>query len=294
VPDIQLAVLLDGSSSMDDDEWNTEINGLYDAILDPDCIPHCCVELTVIQFAGDLPYDARTEIGPIVITDSNRNSIAADVLNITHFGGITPIEAGIDLAVGELTNSEWFTYASNQIINLSSDIGYYVVDYDATEIARNNAIAAGIDEISAEGIGDIISSDISWLQNYIVWPQPGSIAPPFTAGWVYEVGLNAGLFKEAICEKITCIPAPTLDTIHIDSDPFLFCYPGATSDLPQALTNIGPDGLDIVTAVWGIVDGQWVSYDAEVGAGNLGELVNGRAYVMTHQDGVCHDWEIGP
>jgi len=192
---------------MDDDEWNTEISGLRNAILDDGCIPHCCVELTVIQFAGNLPNDARTEIGPIVVTDSNRVSIAADVLNITHVEGITPIEAGIDLAVVELTGSLYFSTTPIQIINISSDVGYYVVDYDATEIARNNAIAAieyGIHqlEISAEAVGDIVSSDINWLRDDIVWPQPGSIAPPFTSGWVYDVGLDTGMFKEAICEKI--------------------------------------------------------------------------------------------
>ncbi len=192
---------------MDEDEWNTEINGLRNAILDPGCMPHCCVELTVIQFAGNLANDAKTEIGPIVVTDSNRNSIAADVLNITHAEGITPMEAGIDLAVAELTGSQYFSTTAIQIINISSDIGYYVVDYDATEIARNNAIAAiqgGIHqlEISAEGVGDIISNDIDWLRDDIVYPQPGSIAPPFTPGWVYDVGLNAGMFKEAICEKL--------------------------------------------------------------------------------------------
>ena len=85
-----------------------------------------------------------------------------------------------------------------------------------------------------------------------------------------------------------------VDTIHIDADPFLFCYPGVTFDLPEALTNIGPDGLDIVTNIWGTVDGQWTSYDAEMGIGNLRELVNGNPYVMTHEDGVCNDWEFTP
>jgi len=90
----------------------------------------------------------------------------------------------------------------------------------------------------------------------------------------------------------TPTPTPTPDTIHIDANAFLFCYPGITCDLPDGLTNIGPAGLDIVTTVWGTVDGQWVSYDAEIGAGNLRELVNGKPYIMTHGDGVCNDWEM--
>jgi hypothetical protein len=47
-----------------------------------------------------------------------------------------------------------------------------------------------------------------------------------------------------------------------------------------------------VTVIWGTVYGQWVSYDAEMGVGNLRELVNGNSYVMTHEDGVCNDWDI--
>ena len=193
---------------MNSAEWNTQINGLHDAILDPDCMPECYVELTVIQFASNLPESARTEVGPIVITDSNRSDVADDVSSITKSSGNTPIEAGIDLAVDEITNSPYFAIAQKQIINISSDVGAHGVDFEATETARDNAIAAGIDEISAEGIGYIRSVDIEWLRGSIVWPQPGSIAPPFTPGWVYGVGIDAGMFKLAICQKVSPTPTP--------------------------------------------------------------------------------------
>jgi len=202
-------MLLDGSSSINNDEWAVQINGLHDAILDPDCMPDCYVELTVIQIAGNLPDSARTEVGPIVITDSNRSDVADDVSNTTKSSGSTLIEAGIDLSVDEISNSPYFATAQRQIINISSDVGAYGVDFEATETARDNAIAAGIDEISAEGIGYIRAVDIEWLRDSIVWPQPGSIAPPFTPGWVYVVGTDAGMFKEAICQKTSPTPMPT-------------------------------------------------------------------------------------
>ena len=71
-------------------------------------------------------------------------------------------------------------------------------------------------------------------------------------------------------------------------------------DLPDALTNIGPNGLDIVTTVWGVEDidddsvKEWISYDADTGAGNLGDygLDEGKPYIMTPQGGVCTDWEM--
>jgi len=77
-------------------------------------------------------------------------------------------------------------------------------------------------------------------------------------------------------------------------------YPGPDCNLPDGLTNIGLDGLDIVTTVWGVEDidddsvKEWISYDAAIGAGYLGDygLDEGKPYVMTHQDGLFHDWEM--
>ena len=191
----------------DMDEWETQIYGLRNAILDPICMPDCCVELTVIQFAGNLPDNARTEVGPIVITDDNRSAIANAVFTIPKSSGTTPMEFAIDLAVVELQSSEWFTYASKQIINISSDVGLYVVNFKAIEQARDKAVIfGGIDEITAQGIGNIRTVDITWLRDEIVWPQPSQ--PPFTPGWVYNVGLNVNMFKLAICENVECIYAP--------------------------------------------------------------------------------------
>ncbi len=243
-PSIQLAVLLDGSGSMSSAEWNVQIYGLHDAIIDPYCIPDHYVELTVIQFAENLEGGARTEIGPIVITDSNRDDVATDVLNIIHAEGTTPIEAGIYLALYEITNSTNFASAQKQIINISSDIGLYVVNFNLTRWARNNAILYGIDEISAEGIGDIRRpTDINWLRDYIVWPQPGTIATPFTPGWVYDVGLNAGMFKEAICHKITGVlsppPTPT-PTPTPTTTPTPTPTPTPTTPTPTPITTPSP------------------------------------------------------
>jgi len=263
---MQLAVLLDGSGTIDEQEWNVEINGLYNAIVDPNCVPDHCVELTVIQFAGDLPGGARTEVPPTVVTNSNRYSVGAEVLNIIQVEGITPIEAGIDLAVEELMGSPYFSTTPRQIINISGDVGHIMVDYDATEIARDNAIAAiehGIHrlEISAEGVGDIIPEDINWLRDEIVWPQPGTIAPPFTPGWVYKVGLNTAKVKEAICEKIeykvtaeptpTPTPRPTPTPTPIVSTSVAIECPsapqGGTDDVDITIDTDDPQGIGSAT-----------------------------------------------
>jgi len=200
---LQLAVILDGSASIDPDEWATEIDGLYDAIMDG-VIPHDgSVELTVIQFADAA---ATTEVPPTILDDGNWADVAADVQGIVKRNGITPIALGISKAVEEITGSPNFGISMKQTINISSDVGEFTLIPGEEEAVaeRNAAIAAGIDEICAEGIGDIRGVDMTWLRDEIVWPQPGTIAPPFTAGWVYKVD-TAAQFTDAIGEKITFV-----------------------------------------------------------------------------------------
>jgi len=88
-------------------------------------------------------------------------------------------------------------------------------------------------------------------------------------------------------------------TLHINANPFLFVYPWPDCTLPEALTNIGPEGLDVVKIVWGTseVGGvwYWVSYDPDTGGGMLGDIgmEQGKPYIMqVTGGGVCNDWEI--
>ena len=225
-PEIQLAVLLDGSSTMNSTEWQTQLDGLSEAILDTECMPDCYVELTVIQFAGEIWGDARTEIPPTVINSDNREDVAQDVLDIVKSAGITPMEAGIDRAVDELRSSIYFRSALKQIINISSDVQENTLDRPAIEEARD-AATNYVDEISAEGVGDFrIPEDQDWMQNRIVHPGfptgTGNIAPySWDPGWVYAVGTDADKFKEAICHKIgltNYAPVAIDDAYSVDQD----------------------------------------------------------------------------
>ena len=183
---------------MDQDEWDTQIDGLYGAV---QCVPDGMVELTVIQFAFSLPDHAITEVEPTVITNSNRAGVANMVNGIVKGSGITPMEAGIDLAVEELRSSTRFSSSLwSKVIYISSDIGEYTLDLPAIEEARDNAVPY-IDEINAVGIGDIRPVDIDWLRQDIVYPQNGNIAPPFNPGWVYDVGYDAAEFTHTICQR---------------------------------------------------------------------------------------------
>ena len=81
-------------------------------------------------------------------------------------------------------------------------------------------------------------------------------------------------------------------TIMIDPPPTLqlfegintIIYEGANCSLPEALTNIGPDGLDVVEIIWARGDwtgGEWWCYDAQFPAGSdFYELVNGESYLV--------------
>lgn len=87
--------------------------------------------------------------------------------------------------------------------------------------------------------------------------------------------------------------------LHINVGPFLFVYPWPDCDLPEALSNIGPEGLDVVIIVWGTAEvggvWQWVSYDPDTGGGVLGDIgmEQGKPYVMqVTGEGVCNDWEM--
>jgi uncharacterized protein YegL len=175
-PKTQLAMLLDGSGSIMADDFTVMLTGLADAIENPDCVPQDdSVELTVIQFGSS----TRTEVPPTVIDATNASLIAATVRGITKTGGGTPMASAIALAIAEITGSASFGTAAKQVINLSTDGAPY--SPPDTETARNDAIAAGIDEIDVEAIGYFPA--VEWLRDRIVYPQPGTIHGPGYARW---------------------------------------------------------------------------------------------------------------
>lgn len=192
---------------------------MYNAINDSNCVPRDgSVQLTVILFYENISFDStptvEVVVPPTIITDATLGAVLTAVGDMTKGdqSAQTPLGLGIQLAAEQITGDNLIAGA-RQILNISTDGGPNV-DLDgnivseglgraAAESARNASLVAGIDEISAEGIGSIREGDIAWLQNSIVFPQPGNIAtvPPFTPGWVYAV-TDAGQFKEAIGQKL--------------------------------------------------------------------------------------------
>ena len=212
----QMVVCLDGSGSIDDDEWTTLVEGLAEAV-NNEVPTNGILELGVIQFSGGLPAWARVEV-PMTVIDSpaTANTVATQIADIVQGKLTTPMAAGIDLAVSLITGSPNFSTATWQIINISSDgvpnmPGASEATGKAAAIAsRSAAIAAGIDEIDAEAVG-FEADDMEWMRGSLVHQQPGVIvtAPdgypprppnPLWRGWVRACDTFDD-YAEAIGEK---------------------------------------------------------------------------------------------
>lgn len=224
----QLAMVIDGSGSISSGDWAVIVNGVADAVLNN--LPQDgTVELTVVQFAGSLPgevhgaftFIARTEVAPTVITGTNVAAVANTIRNIVQGGGTTPLADGVWVGWLDITGSPNFGTFQRQVVNIATDIDdrstvdrwsdtnlrnpAHTALEDVTD-ARNAAVAAGLDELDSEAIGP--SPMLAYLRDSVVWPQPGTIAPPFTAGWVQWV-LDAQAFAAAVAEKFQRIGPTT-------------------------------------------------------------------------------------
>jgi Domain of unknown function DUF11/von Willebrand factor type A domain len=204
----QLAMILDGSTSITSSSWNLMRTGLANAIKNPNVFPHDgTVELTVIQFGqkDSRTQYARGELGPIIVTGSNYISIGNTIQNLRQLGGYTPMGCGIYLAADTLNRSLIFNSSDRQVICLVTDgqpncsvdpktyIGRFVnctVGRAAAEQARNYLINtlhlnSSSDEFNSIAVGR--ETNTPWLKNKIVWPEPGKYAPPYIRGWVHNV-----------------------------------------------------------------------------------------------------------
>jgi len=238
---LQLAIAVDGSGSINSSEWAAQKNGLYNAINDSNCVPRDgSVQLAVVEYHGDgTPANLTTVVvPPTIITDA---TVAGVLTAINGMGNgdssaLTPLGLGIQVAAAQITGVNLIPGAK-QILNISTDgdpnadlagKDWYPSTTEgmaAAVTARNAAIAAGIDEIDAEAIGDISAGQVEWLRSSIVHPQSGNVGPPFTAGWVYAVGTDAAKFKDAICQKLVGTITIVKDAVP-DGSPQSFNFTG--------------------------------------------------------------------
>jgi len=105
----QLAMILDGSTSITSNDWELMRTGLANTIENPEVFPNSgSVELTIIQFGqkDSRTQYARKEIGPILVTESNYQSIGNTIRNLPQLRGYTPMGSGIYLTADTLIKSQ--------------------------------------------------------------------------------------------------------------------------------------------------------------------------------------------
>jgi len=123
----QMVMILDGSGSISDANWNIMVNGLANSVNNVDVFPRDgTIELTIVQFGGTDPPRARVELGgPTVVNESNYDLIVDDIRDIEQMiesgGSATPTACGIRLAADQLYNFGNYSSDKRQIINLVTD-----------------------------------------------------------------------------------------------------------------------------------------------------------------------------
>lgn len=126
-PFTQLAMVLDGSGSISDSDWNLMCTGLANAIKNESVFPHDgSVELTVVQFGGVSPPHAKVEEGPIIVTESNYNTIANRISSMkqmvdSHHNGATPMGCGIRLGTDKIHDSSHFNADNKSVMCMVTD-----------------------------------------------------------------------------------------------------------------------------------------------------------------------------
>jgi hypothetical protein len=209
-PGTQMVLLIDGSGSIDPPaNFKIMLDGIAAAVQDPACLPHTGeVELSVIQFSSI----AQLEVAPTVIdSTATANTFATAVAGITQLGNMTNYQAAFDLATTTITGSPNFGTADFQVVNMSTD-GVPTAPagdgdpYAAAISARDAAVAAGVDEIDVEAIA-MAPGDVTWIQNNILHPQPGNVAPPYTPGWLIPIA-DFQVYASSLCEKFQQVVPP--------------------------------------------------------------------------------------
>ncbi len=205
-PTTQVCIALDGSGSIEPGDFTAMKQGLASAIMDSTVVPqNGAMEITVLQF-GTFFSETPIIAGPSVVDSAAAaNSIGNAILAATQLGGLTPTNAAIDKCKQEITGSANFAGSIRQTINISTD-GDPTNQAD-TIASRDAAVAAGIDEVDLEAIGN--SPSINKMLE-IAYPRPGYVAPPFAGGgFVIQVATFAD-YATAIRQKLQqIIPQPT-------------------------------------------------------------------------------------
>ena len=220
---IQLCMVIDGSGSINGTEWSLIVQAVAKGVADT--IPHDgSIEFAVVQFGYLDGVYARTEVPPTIIDNTSYSAVGEHVLSISKMGGSTPTAFGVYLGWQDLRNSPRFSGAGRQVINLATDSkpsdavrnnnatsdldgsGEQPTGADDLIAVVNDAVNQGLDELDIEGIS-LDAGPKDWFKNWVVRPQPGAVAPPFSkAGWIRFVA-DVPEFASTLGQKLQAIIA---------------------------------------------------------------------------------------
>jgi hypothetical protein len=144
-----------------------------------------------------------------------------------------------------------------------------------------------IDISGATGVTPSIAGDILTIA-HDDFDEDTTYVVTIPAGAVGDLTGNP-LASEYTWSFYTGIPT----TLDLCEGVNIIAYTGATADLPEALTNIGPDGLDVVDIIWvrgAWTGGEWMYYNAIIQYGVLSQLEAGRAYIIVVTEDCA--WEL--
>ncbi|ODT38071.1 MAG: hypothetical protein ABS55_01620 [Lautropia sp. SCN 70-15] len=196
---VQLGFILDSSGSIGSGNWNVIRQGLSDAI---DLIPVSGTtqyEVSVVTFGNTV----STPVANFLITDvASRDTLSNQVAGLTFLNGSATNYA---IAFSAMT-----TALSTTIANASASYVNFATDgaqnQGGTGIPERNAlIAAGVDNISIEGIGSGV--DAADLQTNFCYPGPCDTTVPynFPAQGFYIGVANAAGYAGAIGNKVRIV-----------------------------------------------------------------------------------------
>ena len=233
-PKVQLAIVIDGSDSISTEEWRLQKFGIADALGKPSVVPRDgSIELCVVQIGASGLYGERVhvELEPTVVTEASIATIIETVRAMRQGRGFTPIAGGIRTSARLITRSPYFAFAQRQVINIATDgmpydqlkfphlpkeENFVVSEADALQ-ARNEAIAAGIDELDVEAMGDLgRGKNQRDFLRALVYPQPGAIVPPdqMKPGFA-RITVDFDDFAEALIAKLNVVIGPVAPPAEI-------------------------------------------------------------------------------
>lgn len=203
---IQLGFILDRSGSIGAGNWTTIVNGLASAISNIPVGGADIYEISVVSFASTATININSYT---VNTLDDRAALAALISAIPFSGGGTafgPAFVAMQTALTDAVGTNGYVTpgtATASYVNFATD----GVQSDAAAglAARNALIAAGVDNISIEGIGAGV--DAGDLQTNYCYPGPCDTTLPFNfpaQGFYIGVADAAG-YASAIGTKIRIV-----------------------------------------------------------------------------------------